>query len=380
MWDLTDRLKPTTTPVFTPTGFELITESEASADGRYVAHTGFDATFNHFVRIWETAPGLVFNSPARRFDFGPLRSMAFRPGTSVIATGYENGNVSLWDLTQPAKPIAILTPTGPAIAPSTTAQPWRPPKAESLAFSPDGTVLAVGGSSGLVAVWDLSADHPQQRGSFADGQRADILDMTFEPNGRMLATTSGSEVYLHDITDPGAPRRLGPVLAGHSQEVLALAFSPDGRLLATGGYDSNTMLWDLTDPNNVIRLGQPFTDQAVTSVLTLAFTRDGQTLAASTTSGVLLLWDVTDRPRPRLLGQPIMPSGSAIDLFVVAPADHLLIAASEDGTIAQWNLTSIDQSRSNALARVCAMTAGGLDEREWAVYLPELSYQPSCVP
>jgi WD40 repeat protein len=111
-------------------------------------------------------------------------------------------------------------------------------RCESLAFSPDGTLLAVGKSNGMVGIWDVDAGE---------------------------ATTH----FLHDLL--GGP-------------VLAVAFSPDGRLLATGGADRH-----LRTGKVVLRRVHP---GPVTAV---AFDTESQLIATACTDGVLRTWSRAGR-------------------------------------------------------------------------------------
>ena len=68
--------------------------------------------------------------------------------------------------------------------------------------------------------------------------------MAFAPDGNTLATAGRDRVVLlWDVSDPAQPRRLGDPLDGHSEAVSSIAFTPDGRTLATAGWDRQVLLW-----------------------------------------------------------------------------------------------------------------------------------------
>ena len=94
----------------------------------------------------------------------------------------------------------------------------------AVQYSPDGTLLAVGGS---VGVWLYDA-RTREVLSLLAGHASDVA---FSPDGRTLA--SGSQDATVRLWD-GATGQLLHTLTSHANEVFDVAFSPDGRTLASG--------------------------------------------------------------------------------------------------------------------------------------------------
>ncbi|WP_410016896.1 WD40 repeat domain-containing protein [Streptomyces sp. PU10] len=76
-----------------------------------------------------------------------------------------------------------------------------------------------------------------------------MRSVAFSPDGRMLAAGGDDDkVHLWDVTDPAGAKPVGEPLTGHSGLIHSVAFSPDGRTLASGSADDTVRLWDVSDP------------------------------------------------------------------------------------------------------------------------------------
>jgi hypothetical protein len=109
----------------------------------------------------------------------------------------------------------------------------------TLAFAPDGSVLASAGTDQVVCLWDITTGKESRR---LDGHAGEVFTVAFAPDGRTLAAAGkDGAVRLWEIVTGKQRRRL----AAHAGEVFGVAFAPDGRLLASAGGDGTVRLWDL---------------------------------------------------------------------------------------------------------------------------------------
>ncbi|MGW0645507.1 nSTAND1 domain-containing NTPase [Streptomyces badius] len=188
-----------------------------------------------------------------------------------------------------------------------------------------------------------------------------VRTVAYSPDGHMLAAGNLHQnlVRLWDVSDPGRPVALGrPVPVDRSvTSILSLAFSPDGRMLAIGGHTSDhgdggsggfTELWSLRSPSHPVLLGRLESPgvrgfDAATSVESLAFSPDGRTLAAGWRAGLVSLWDVTRPDAVRPVGKPVNLHcpGVFSRRIAFSPAGHTMAAVCHDeaGTIGLWDLT-----------------------------------------
>ena len=106
----------------------------------------------------------------------------------------------------------------------------------SVAFSPDGAILASGSVDNTVKLWDI-ATHAH----IATLEHTDRANsVAFSPNGLILASGSIDYIKLWDV----ATRRDIATLLDHPYTNRSVAFSPDGLILASGSGD-HIRLWDV---------------------------------------------------------------------------------------------------------------------------------------
>ncbi|MER7367450.1 helix-turn-helix domain-containing protein [Nonomuraea wenchangensis] len=269
-------------------------------------------TSDETVRVWDVTVRHPVGKPFTGYD-EPMRSVAFSPDGAMLATGGQDHTVRLWD-------VATRRPVG---APLTGHQD----EVAEVAFVGDGHILAGAGLDGTVRLWDVTTRRPL--GKPLTGHSEPVIAMAVSPDGATLAGTDGT-VRLWDVAEREQIGR--PFTTGRSS-IHAVAFSPDGRVLATGGKDATVRLWDVRSGR---QLGAPLTGHK-DIVYTVAFSPDGTKLASGGLDHTVRLWDVVTR---RPIGNPLTGHEESVYTEVFTPDGTTLATAGEDGTVRLWDVAT----------------------------------------
>ena len=195
-----------------------------------------------------------------------------------------------------------------------------------VAFSPDGTLLALGTYQGSVELWDVSTS---TKIATFEGHTSNVTSVVFSPDGTTFASGSGDNtVKLWDV----ATRRNIATLEGHTRRVKSVAFSPDGTILASGSGDNagygTLKLWDIATRRNIATLGGH-----IGQVGSVAFSPDGTTLAAGS-GGQFRLWDIATRTNVATLER----GRGAVESVAFSPDGTTLATVSWDNTVNLWDI------------------------------------------
>ena len=209
---------------------------------------------------------------------GSVNSVAFSPDGKLLASGSSDKRIGLWDISDPSKPRLIKRLEG------------HSGSVNSVVFSPDGKLLASGSSDKRIGLWNISDPSKPKLIKRLEGHSNYVLSVSFSPDGRLLASgSSDKRIGLWDISNPSKPKPI-TWLKGRSKSFYSVAFSPDGNLLASGSSNKRIGLWDISDPKKAKLIKQ--LEGHSNYVLSVAFSPDGKLLASGSVDRRIGLWDI----------------------------------------------------------------------------------------
>jgi WD40 repeat protein len=247
------------------------------------------------------------------------RCVRFSPDESIVAVGGSDGIVRIFDASTRTLVGTLTGPGGEIYA---------------LAFSPDGSTLAAGASSRAIRCWAVGDRALLGSEGAGDLRSWDLTGLESIPRG-LVFSRDGGRLFGSGaangilVIDPS--RHAIESIIPTSAEPWSVAISPDGRRLASGLFDASVICIDLE--TRAISVG---TTRHRLVVAGLDFSSDGRLIVSGGDDGAVRIWDSTGA---HLRAVRLIDAGSGpVPLVRFAPGGSRVFAGTSVGVLLRWDL------------------------------------------
>ncbi len=317
-------------------------------DGRTIISAGA----NEWVMVWDAVTRRQLDRVRINTN---VNSSSISPDGRQLALGTESPAVNLLDLERLHERPRVIVADG---------------RRATIAFSPDGTTLAIHSIGGVVQLFDFPRD--QLLNVFDDQVNKGPYTVAFGAGGGRLAMAVGAETHVVRV----ARSLEGTTVAAGLGTIRRLAVSPDERLFAVGRDDGSIAVWDIRAGRSIrlssghqlavfglaflpgpggprlvsvggdgsIRTWDPEAEgpplrilgDGSRAVYAVAARRDGRQIATGGEDRAVHTWDPASG-RPDL---PPIDHGGPVSALAYDPTGAALAAGGTDGTVRIWSASS----------------------------------------
>ena len=272
-----------------------------SPDGQTLVSASFGT-----IRIWNVRTGRLVRTLNPVHSKKSVNTLAVSPDSSILASGGSDNNLILWDLKTGRRVRTI---------------PAHKAAVNSIAFSNDGQTIASGSDDKTVRLWNVRTG---SRLLTLIGHAGAVNAIALSRDGQTLASGGEDKTVRLWNLGTGEVRR---IITGHAGPVNAVAFSPNGQVVATASSDNTIRLSNVQDGKRT----RTFKGHS-SWVRTIAFSPDSRTLISG--GGDIIIWDLkTGKERSTLSGH-----SQFVNSVAVSRDSKTLVSGSPDRTIKIWRM------------------------------------------
>ena len=243
---------------------------------------------------------------------------------NIDLTGFDFSNLSVWQAYLQETTLPQVDFSHADLSKSSFAHTFS--AMTTVAFSPDGRLLATGNWDKQVYLWDVQSGNQRL---ICSGHQDKVWAVAFHPQGQLLASSSDDQtIKLWDT----ATGHCLLTCVGHTGWVRSLAFSPTGGCFFSGSADQTIRQWDVKT-GECVQVFRGHMDH----VWSIALSGDGRLLASGGDDLAIKLWSTTTGHCLKTLAGHT----DWIRSVAFGPAETNLLASSGlDQTIHLWNINA----------------------------------------
>ena len=263
-----------------------------------------------------------------RIGKGTINKVAYSPDGTRLAVGSSIG-VWIYDI-ESGKALDLFPMYG----------------VSCLAFSPDGKTLVCGNRRHHLVLWDMTTGEPLR--TFNSGFQDKVFSVAFSPDGKTLVSGDAQSYLRMWETATGNSIRILSGMGGeegsrlpfeHTGLIQDISFSPDGKTLASAGYydrGTEVRLWETATGKHIRLLDS--VEGEINSLNCIAFSPDGRTLAVGLGAGGIELWNMTTGEHAQFLSGPDGRYIWGVLDLAFSPDGKLLASCGGDNLVDLWDM------------------------------------------